>query len=799
MFEDVEKSPITDGGVKRDKTLDNAFMSASAEPEPRRQHPLDEAGMVALQQRLMSFYENELLRQADNRASMSRDEDYYDNEQWSEEEKAILRSRGQAPLVYNVIASAINWVLGTEKRGRSDFKVLPRRKDGSKPAERKSQLLKYLADVNRSQFHCSRAFEDAVKAGIGWLESGYQDGDDGEPVYDRYESWRNMLWDSTCTEKDLSDARYVIRSKWIDLDIATAIFPDRRGALIKSAVDGLMFHSDAIDGDEAMDSYEEGLHSSSSISSTLSGQYSRRRVRLIEVWFRTPKMVKRLSGGDFAGEVFDERSPAHAEALNQKQSVIVEKVMMRVHVAIMTTASLLYLGESPYRHNRFPFTPIWGYRRARNGLPYGMINGMVGLQDDINKRASKALHILSTNKIVMDEGAVPNLSEFRNEVARPDAIIVKKSGKELLLNADRELAPAHLDLMSRSMEMVQTQSGVTDELMGRSTNAKSGVAIQARQEQGGMVTAALFDNLRFAKQVHGEKQLSMIEQFFTEEKSFRITNMRGTPEYVTINDGLPDNDIVREKADYVISEADWRASVRQAQTEELLQLLMQLAPVAPQVALVMLDLIVEGMDVPSREELVRRIRQVTGMRDPDAEQPSPEELQRAQEQAEQAAMQKAAMQAEIADKQASAAQKQAMAEKAKIDAQNVLATMAGTNTATQVAALQAALQMLAAPAAVPVADGVLHESGFVSRTEGEVRAVDAAAKQHVLQQAAAEQAAQQQQAQARAAQQQLQGSEQAPTAADPMGGQNGQGGPQAGAAGGNDPAVLAGGGDQAPR
>ncbi len=790
MFDDAAhlKSPIGDSALKRDRTLDNAVGGFGAQPEGKKAHPLDAPEMVALQQRLMSYYENELNRQAENRIAMARDEDYYDNEQWSEEEKRILKERGQAPLVYNVISSAINWVLGSEKRGRSDFKVLPRRKDGSKPAERKSQLLKYLADVNRSQFNHSRAFEDAIKAGIGWIECGYQDGDDGEPVYDRYESWRNMLWDSTCTEKDLGDARYVIRTKWVDLDIATAIFPDRAGAVARGAVDGSALGSDLQDGDEAMDAMEEGLHSSSALTSTLSGQYERRRVRLIEVWFRTPKKVKKLSGGDFAGEIYDPESPAHADAM-AAGAAIVEKVMMRIHVAIMTTSALLYLGESPYRHNRFPFTPIWAYRRARSGLPYGMINGMVGLQDDINKRASKALHILSANKVIMDEGAVPNLASFREEVARPDGILVKAKGYELTLNAERELAPAHLELMSRSIQQVQTQSGVTDELMGRSTNAKSGVAIEARQQQGSMATAGLFDNLRFAKQVHGEKQLAMIEQFFTEEKSFRITNMRGTPEYVTINDGLPDNDIVREKADYVISEADWRASVRQAQTEELLKLLMQLAPAAPQVVMVMLDLIVEGMDVPSREELVRRIRQVTGMRDPDAEQPTQEEIARAQQEAEQAAMQKAAMEAEIADKQASAAQKQAMAEKAKVDAQSVLATMAGTNVNSQVAALQAALQMLAAPAAVPVADGVLHESGFVSRTEGEVRAVDQAAKQHVLQQAQAEMAAQQQDAQAQAATQATQGSEQAPTAANPMGAQNGPGSPQAGAAGGGAPPV----------
>lgn len=752
MFEDVEhlKSgmDLQQGRVKHDTPVDR-LPDGELSIAPKSVHPLDTPEMQRIQRRLLGYYETELIKQGPNRTLMARDEDYYDNEQIDEKTRQELEERGQTPIVYNVISSTINWVLGSEKRGRSDFKVLPRRKDGSKPAERKSQLLKYLSDVNRTPFSISTAFEDATKAGVGWLEAGVQDEDDGEPVYARHESWRNMLWDSTATEKDLSDGRYIIRTKWVDLDVALAMFPRRAGALNASATDGLRRGTDLIDGDEAMDSLEDELMSTTSLISPLDGQYSRPRVRLIEVWYRTPTKVERLRGGDFSGDRFEKDSPAHQEQLDAGHAVLAEKVMMRVKVAVMTTSHLLFHGDSPYRHNKWPFTPVWGNRRARTGLPYGMIRGMIGLQDDINQRAMKALYILSTNKVVMDEGAVPDLDAFAEEVARPDGILVKKKGHELKIDQDRDLAAPHLEMMSRSISLVQSQSGVTDELMGRTTNARSGVAIEARQSQGSLSTSGLFENLRYAKQVHGEKELSLTEQYFTEEKSFRITNTRGSPDYITVNDGLPENDIVRTKADYIISEDDWRSTVRQAQVEELMELMMKLAPASPQIAMVMLDLIVEGMDVPSRDEIVRRIRQVTGMRDPDAEQPTQEEVAKAQEAAEQAAMQKAMMQAQIAEKQASAQAKAAQAGKVEADAKAVLAGLAGTNVATQVAALQAALAMLTAPGVVPVADGVLHEAGFVSRTEEDAAAQEA--QRQALEAAAAEQqAAQAQQPQPQA-------------------------------------------------
>ncbi|HEJ7283123.1 TPA: hypothetical protein SMF87_004575 [Serratia marcescens] len=729
-------------------------------------HELDTDEMQEMHRQLLGRYENELDRQGENRDDMAVDEDFYDNIQWTAEDASALKERGQMPLVYNVISSSVNWVIGTEKRGRTDFRILPRRKDGSKPAERKTKLLKYLSDVNRTPFHFSRAFEDCVKVGIGWVEDGVQGDDDGEPIYSRYESWRNILWDSACTEKDLSDARYIFRVKWVDLDIAISMFPDRKEYLKQSAVEYQHYGIDN-QGDYAMDSMEAEMES---YSSTRSNQleFKRERVRMIECWFRKPANVKVMSGGDFAGEIFDSDSPAvaHQAQIDAGRAVVVEKVRMRMHVAIFTPCALMYIGESPYRHNSYPFTPIWCYRRGRDGMPYGMIRGMRDIQQDINKRASKALWILSTNKVIMDEGAVEDIDEFRDEVSRPDAVIVKKTGKEMIINAERELAPAHLDLMSRSIAMIQSQSGVTDENLGRATNATSGKAITARQEQGSMATAGIFDNLRFAKQVQGEKQLSLVEQYFDQEKEFRITNMRGTPEYITINDGLPENDIVRSKADFIISESDWRASVRQAQTEELMALLAQLAPVAPQVAMVMLDLIIEGMDITNRDELVKRIRDVTGMRDPDAEELTPEEKAAAEakakaEQAAQELQQRDAL-ATIAGKEAKAQRDQVAAQKDAATIQKIGADTANVNVATQQAAMGTATTALQIPQAVPAADTILKEAGFVSRSEQEQMA-----EEQAMQEQQAMEAQQQQQQMEQEAQQQAQAEQQAQQSGDP--------------------------------
>lgn len=709
---------------------------------------LDSDEILDLHSICHGLYQRELSRQYENRLEQAIDEDFYDNIQWDEADAQTLKDRGQIPLVYNVIATSLNWVTGTQKRSRMDYKVLPRRKDDAKPAERKSALLKYLSDVNRTPFARSKAFEDSAKVGVGWLECGKEDTGTGDPVYSRYESWRNMLWDSAATEDDLTDARFVSRAKWVDTDILTAMFPNRR-TLIDESIDENAIYAAGIesDGDEAMDSREIATEQAGTLMETLLG-INRPRVRVIEMWFRRPAVSYQLRGGMFSGDVYD-FSDAHDEEIRSGRARIEKKRLMRMYVMLFTSKGVIWYGESPYRHNRFPFTPIWANRRGRDGMPYGMIRGLRDIQTDINKRASKALYILSSNKVIMDEGALPDdmtMEEFEDEVARPDAIIQKKKGYELKLDVERNMAEAHLELMSRSIMMIQQTSGVTDELMGRKSNATSGIAIQRRQDQGSTTTTNLFDRLRFAMQVHGEKELSLIEQYYTDEKEFRITSMRGTPEYVKLNSGLPDDDITRTKADYIISDADWHASLRQAAAESLLEAIKLLAPAAPQVAISMIDLVVENMDLPNRAEIVKRIRSATGMPDPDAEGPTPEQVRAERAKAMLEQMQfdtaKADLDKKMADAEqsrAKAAQIAAQARKTIIDARTALTSAAGASVDVQAKAIDAALKLLQAPDASPIADHMLTEAGFESEPErqGKEQALLAAIDQADQQRAAA--------------------------------------------------------------
>jgi hypothetical protein len=672
---------------------------------------LDDPDIINQWKRLKSHYLRELQVQGPSREAMAKDEDYYDGDQWEAEDIAILRGRGQEPMVFNVIAQSINWILGTERRGRTEYKILPRTKESAKAAEQKTKLMKYLDHVNMADIHWSNAFASAVKAGVGWMEVSLQDEDDGELISEGAASWRDIIYDSSADAMDLQNGRYEFRTKWVDLDVACALFPKSTDVL-RAAADRFDEYGGALDpyGDEAMDSREEVATYSSYATLDDGPSFPRDRLRLVEAWFRCAEPAERIKGGQFAGEIYDPSSAGHVEEVFYGRAEKRSKLTYRMYVMIFCTAGPLWLSKSPYRHNKFPFTPIWASRKGRDGAPYGPIRPMIDAQRDINKRFSKAQFILNSNRVIMEEGAVADEERLAEEVARPDGIITYRKGYHLEVGTDRELSTAHLDLMQISMGMIQSLSGVTDESMGRTTNATSGKAIVARQEQGQLATAFLFDNLRMARLFHGEKKLSLIEQFFSDYRTFRVTNERGVPTWIEINKAEdPESDIVRSKADFILSESSWSASVRQAEVQGLTDIIIQMAPVAPQLALLLLDLLIEAMDIPNREEIVNRVRSITGAEDPDAdpENPTPEMQARAQAKAAEAQMAQRAAEANVAKIEGEAALKLSQADKAKADAEKVIRSLPKDTLDNFANALQIAIQMLTAAGAVDTADALI--------------------------------------------------------------------------------------------
>ena len=684
-----------------------------AAPEGRKmtQHERDEHRLA----RIKSWRDQEIARQQANRYQMQLDEDFYDGLQWDLSEQRAVLARGQNPVVYNEVKPTVDWLIGMERKTRTDFKVTPTAKgeQAALDATNKTKLLKYISEVNRSEFTRSQAFDDALKAGLGWIETGIRADPDEEPIFDRAESWRNVLYDSLGSALDLSDSRYLIRMRWVDLDIALAHFPDKKDLLRRASEGNPESHGvdwwfgqrlSEIDTDEPLlqgrwNQYDAGAW-----------HYNPRdRVQLFECWYYEP----------FEETVDPGKTYQHT------------RVRMKMRATVFVDAGILWDDWSPYKHNRFPLIPVWCYRRKRDGAPYGVIRNIRGPQESLNKRMSKTLHILSANRIHAEAGAIDDsrmdADEIAEEAAAPDGFVQwadgALSGNKVVFQNDQSIATGHLALAERDKMTIREVGGVTSENLGRDTNLVSGVALKQKEQQGSTVTLQPFDHLRLARQLEGELKLSLIEQYYTEEKVFRITGDRNTHDFVEINSMDPEtgeilNDVTAMKASFVIDEQDYRESMMQAVFEQLMDLMMKIGTVNPQFAMNTIDLVMEYAPVPYKDGLIKRIRAMTGQVDPDQENTPEFQQQKAQAAQAEAELQMEnlrAMRAKTALDEAKAAAQNAATEKtgaqiAQLDAQTVKHILEAIYAATQSAGVVAAT-----PGVAPVADELLKSAGFVDK------------------------------------------------------------------------------------
>ena len=644
-----------------------------------------------------SWFLAEAAKQGPNRAMMARCEAFYDSEQWSAEEAEDVESRGQNPVVYNEIKPTIDWMIGTERRARVDFYVVAE-DDGQEAdddATNKTKLLKYLDDVNRAGFERSYAAEDMFKAGVGWLEVGLRGDRTGIPLFIGAVSWRDMLWDSNDRRRDLSNARYVFRIKVIDYDVALAIFPDKKEQLDRCVQEGdsvsvfssWMAGSGLISGLDAFGGSAEDLDLLTSKPVDLFNP--RKRIMLLECWSREPQ-----------------RHPQPDEGLG-------DPVSFKMRVSIMTEHDTLIEAWSPFNHDSFPFIPLWAYINRRTGLPYGPIKPLLGPQVALNHRMSKSLMEASSNQLKIEEGAVSEtmpLDELRDELNSPDGIAIFKngalSGGRVQERPNQGAATAQLQLADRDIAHMRSMSGVTGENRGERTNAVSGKAVLAKQEQGSLLTAELFDNLLLSRQMEGEITLSVAEQHVRAPMTIRVAGDGRRVERTKINqpqaDGTYLNDITARRAHFAVGEQAWKQAYAEAAFESLMEVITQLAAAAPQVVINLLDVVFDmHPNLPRKKALLDRIRAVNGQTDPDGKV-TPEQQQAM---ADKQAKAKAEYDAQMAQLQATI--KEAIAKGEKLDAE----AMKSRLEALYISA-QAAQTLVQIPGATPVADELLRSAGF---------------------------------------------------------------------------------------
>lgn len=405
---------------------------------------------------------------------------YYHSVQYTAEQLRILKLRHQPPMTWNRISRKLNGIIGLMERMRSDPKSEPTSPKSEAGADIATHVIRTVLDTNEWKMVEPWCLLQASIDGIGGVQMVMTKGDEGDPdialpwvIGDEY------FYDPKSYRPDFSDARYQGISKWLDIDEAIELFPDKEDVL-RGLIQGdsdLMTNADR--------EYKWIITSS-------------KRVRLVEHWYK--------HRGQWCW-------------------------------AFYVSNCLLDEGLSPFydeRGKRCSSFRMFSIAVDHDGDRYGFFRNLKGPQDSLNQSKSKSLHLANSRRLIGEKGAVDDVEKTRIEWARPDGYVEVNPGKQIKpddvtidLQAFSKFAEdAGAELDSFANTNIAAMVGAT-QLSGRAIEMlrQPGMA-----ELGIPILAIRGWKLQIYRSIWNTAQ-----RYWTAQRWLRVTNDKGLQQFIQLN------------------------------------------------------------------------------------------------------------------------------------------------------------------------------------------------------------------------------------------------------------------------
>jgi hypothetical protein len=410
--------------------------------------------------------------------------DYYDNYQWTPEELAALSKRKQAPFTDNRIKPKVQFLLGMENQGRTDPKGLPRTPDDEQSGEVSTDALRFVHDNNAADQKFTDGFQAMIVEGVeahdvsvkfqgGKFEISHE-----QIAYDR------IFWDPHSRRKDFADAEYLGMLEWMDFDEVLAM----PGAT-----------QEAITIDRNSDTHN----------------------------------------------TFDDRPQfSHFIDKNRKRVRVFFincKIRGVWHWSIFTKGAFIqHPIPSPYLDENGQPAPQFIFQAAfvdRDNNRYPEVASYLSIQDGINHRHSRALHLLNMRQTFGNKGAVPDPQKVKRELSKADGHIEIQTGvfgQDFGILPTNDMAQGNMELLEYSIRAIEGQ-GANATMDGKDQRTLSGVAFDKLQKGGLVEIGTLFDNHRHCKLRVWRAYFDRIKQYWTEERWIRVTDDNNAPKFSGLN------------------------------------------------------------------------------------------------------------------------------------------------------------------------------------------------------------------------------------------------------------------------
>ena len=405
---------------------------------------------------------------------------YYHGAQWTDKEIKVLRRRRQPVIVSNRIVRKIDAVTGLVERLRQDPKAYPRTPQHQQGADVATATLRYALDHVDWKAKSPRVARFAAIEGIGGIEFDLSTGDHGDPDLDIHLVYTDtFFYDPRSYDDGFTDARFLGVSKWVDIDQAKELVPEKA-----EEINGLI---------------ETGTDLTPNSDREITWvNTSAKKVRLIDHWY--------IKDGQW-------------------------------NWCLYVGNTVLMEGMSPFvdeRNRTFPKFLMFSAAVDHDGDRYGFVRNLKGPQDEINHRRSKSLHILNARRVISDKGAVDDVERARLEWSRPDGWVEKNPGKQIEPENQQGDFTGQIQLLQEAKTEIEN-FGPNPALIGQGIENSSGRAISLLQQAGIAELGPYIIAYRTWKIRVYRAIWQIIQRHWTAERWIRVTDDDGLAQFVQLN------------------------------------------------------------------------------------------------------------------------------------------------------------------------------------------------------------------------------------------------------------------------
>jgi len=486
--------------------------------------------------------------------------------------------------IFNVAMPVANMVFGRQRQNRKATQLVPVHGSSDRTASQATKALQGAYAFDDTYNTISSCFKESGITGLSLMHSwiDYRKDPICGDLRTECFSADMVMMDAFWRENDLSDCQFIRTRKYLHKDQVKALMPERA------------YDIDMLNDQAYFDTK----------FTFMPQQYNIRRKGFLaydEYWYQTERLGTFIVDPNTYESTEIDFTKEELERLKTQYPhiVIVKEKVPTVHLAIIVNNTCFYDGPNPLGIDQYPFTPFIAYHDlANNNYSFryqGIIRNIRDSQYLYNYRKQLEMDLLAaqfSGVDVEEDALIDDSDAFK---VGPGKVRFFKKGR-LQAIADKpgaNINPANFQATQFLKEDIQSNAGVTPELLGQAEDSDVGITEQLRQGAALTTLQELFDNLDLSQRNAGRLHWAMIQKNYTLGKIKRMIQEDPTNEF---------RDKSFQKYDAVVTNAPLTSTTKQLAFLQKYHLWKDGLPIP-------VDQLLSDLQIQDKDKLIAAIQQ----------------------------------------------------------------------------------------------------------------------------------------------------------------------------------------------